>query len=230
MEQIKPFSDQRLDKMCSYCGDLPETRDHVPSRILLDEPYPENLPVVPCCLKCNLELSADEEYFACAIECLIHGTTEIQKLRRDKIKTILIRKELLRQSLRKAFIQEKGEIRFKIDSDRFKKVIIKLAKGHVKYENSEPMLKIPTTIWIKPIISMTELELDHFFKETEIDKAAEVGSRALSQMLINANKTPISHWTIVQENNYQYSVEVSLGRVNVKILIWNYLAIVVSWL
>ena len=88
MKQIKTFSDNRLDYYCCYCGNAPDSRDYVPSRILLDEPYPENLPVVPSCSKCNNSLSLDEEYFACLIECILCGTTNIQRLKREKIKKI----------------------------------------------------------------------------------------------------------------------------------------------
>jgi hypothetical protein len=47
MQQLRSYADERLVASCVYCGNVTETRDHVPSRILLDEPYPENLPVVP---------------------------------------------------------------------------------------------------------------------------------------------------------------------------------------
>ena len=80
MDNLRPFSDIRLSNSCSYCGETnPDTRDHVPSKVLLDPPYPNNLPVVPCCNDCNTKFSLDEEYFACLIECIIHGTTDITK-------------------------------------------------------------------------------------------------------------------------------------------------------
>ena len=85
MEQIKPFSDSRLEGYCAYCGDITNTRDHVPSKILLDEPYPENLPVVPACSKCNQGFSLDEEYLACLIECIIVGSTKPRDVKRDKM-------------------------------------------------------------------------------------------------------------------------------------------------
>ena len=53
MDPRKLFVDERLIGMCSYCGREPETRDHVPSRILLDDPFPPNLPVVEACRTCN---------------------------------------------------------------------------------------------------------------------------------------------------------------------------------
>lgn len=92
MIQRTHHSGKRLDLICSYCGvNYPDTKDHVPSKILLDEPYPENLPVVPCCSKCNSSFSLDEEYVACLLECAIHGTKSIENLIR--IKNFLCRKE-----------------------------------------------------------------------------------------------------------------------------------------
>lgn len=56
------FVDKRLTGICVYCGGEPSTRDHVPSKVFLDEPYPENnLPVVPACETCNNSFSLDEE-------------------------------------------------------------------------------------------------------------------------------------------------------------------------
>lgn len=230
MRQMKTFSDMRLDNTCSYCGEKPESRDHVPSRILLDDPFPENLPVVPCCLKCNQSFSLDEEYFACMLECVLHGTTEIEKLEREKIKSILLRKETLRQRIENSFILENGNKLFQVEPDRMKKVIIKLAKGHVKFENSEPQYDDPTSIWIKPLLTMTKEEYDIFFASlNNIDKAPEVGSRSFKKLVLEINPNVLSHWTEVQENVYKYSVSVGFGFISVKILIWEYLAVHVIW-
>jgi hypothetical protein len=46
MDQFLDLADDRLINDCIFCGAKAETRDHVPSRILLDSPYPQNLPVV----------------------------------------------------------------------------------------------------------------------------------------------------------------------------------------
>lgn len=229
MRQIKTFSDQRLDEMCSYCGDAPETRDHVPSRILLDDPFPENLPVVPCCLKCNQDFSLDEEYFACAIECIIHGTTNTGKLKREKVKSILDRKEPLRKRIEDSFLMQDGQLMFKFEEKRFRNVVSKLAKGHAKFENSEPMFDEPVSISMIPLDLMTEEQADNFFSPIELNKLPEVGSRALQQIVIKMDKNiPYSDWTTVQENNYRYSVTYNFG-VTVKIVIWEYLAVEVIW-
>ncbi len=47
---------------CVYCNSLAETRDHVPPKCFLEEPYPDNLLTVPCCRKCNNSYSLDEQY------------------------------------------------------------------------------------------------------------------------------------------------------------------------
>lgn len=86
------FSDERLDQMCCYYGNFPDTRDHVPSKVLLNDPFPENLPVVPCCNGCNQDFSLDEEYFACVIECIVNGSVEIADLKKGKNKTNIIQK------------------------------------------------------------------------------------------------------------------------------------------
>lgn len=49
MHQLRNYGDERQLSACVFCRRETETRDHVPSRVLLDEPYPENLPVVPAC-------------------------------------------------------------------------------------------------------------------------------------------------------------------------------------
>lgn len=73
MKQIPNYGDQRQLAFCTYCGGPPDTRDHVPSRVLLDEPYPANLPAVGCCDACNSGASSDEEYVACIIDCAASG-------------------------------------------------------------------------------------------------------------------------------------------------------------
>ncbi|MBK8382300.1 MAG: hypothetical protein IPL16_10500 [Ignavibacteria bacterium] len=136
MRQIKTFNDQRLDLMCSYCGDTAtETRDHVPAKILLDDPFPENLPVVPCCTKCNQDFSLDEEYFACSIECILRGTSNIEQLQRQKIKSALKKRPALQERIENSFTLQDGQLQFKYEQDRFMNVATKLAKGHAKYEN-----------------------------------------------------------------------------------------------
>ena len=48
---------------CVYCGaDKDLTVDHVPPKLLLTHPYPENLITVPACFPCNQSFQKDDEY------------------------------------------------------------------------------------------------------------------------------------------------------------------------
>ena len=216
--------------MCSYCGETAtETRDHVPSKILLDDPFPENLPVVPCCTKCNQAFSSDEEYFACSIESILRGTTDIEKLHRQKIKSVFEKRPALQLRIENSFILQDGQLHFKFEQDRFIKVATKLAKGHAKYEISEPQFDDPTSISMKPLTLMTAKEIDDFFTSYHLNKLPEVGSQALQNLLIGDNNTVHSHWTTVQGDNYKYTVIDDMGLLIVRIVVWNYLAIEVIW-
>ena len=73
MQQLRCYGDDRNKGFCVHCGGPSETIDHVPSKVLLDEPYPENLMAASACRKCNNGLSLDEEYLACLLECVIAG-------------------------------------------------------------------------------------------------------------------------------------------------------------
>ena len=64
MQQFKRLGgDRRVGKFtewnkndenyCIYCGDVAETRDHVPSKAFMIEPYPDNLPTISACAPCN---------------------------------------------------------------------------------------------------------------------------------------------------------------------------------
>lgn len=85
MQQLPDFGDERNKRWCVLCGGPMETRDHAPSRIFLDEPYPENLLVLASCLDCNQSFSLDEEYLACLIECARAGSVEKDGSERPKV-------------------------------------------------------------------------------------------------------------------------------------------------
>jgi len=221
------FSDSRLDTQCAYCGSFPESRDHVPSKILLDKPYPDNLPVVVSCMACNNGFSLDEEYFACVIECAFHGTSDIEKLTRESIKKTLRYNQKLHKRISSAFNQDDQGLNIEIE--RFENVLSKCGFGHLKFENSETEFNKPDNIWFKPLHSMTEKEVKNFFSVSEVEKAPEVGSRSMQRLILNKQGKPIENWIIVQEGVYSYLVSISMGLKKVRILIRSYLACEISW-
>lgn len=63
----------RSNSTCIYCGDAAETRDHVPPKALLVQPFPLNLRTVPACATCNTSWSLDEQYLAIALAHLTYN-------------------------------------------------------------------------------------------------------------------------------------------------------------
>lgn len=93
MDPRQLFADERHAAFCVFCGAEPTTREHVVSRVLLDDPLPEELPLVRSCYACNNGFSRDEEYVACLIDCVIAGSTS--SIRREKVKRALCRSPAL---------------------------------------------------------------------------------------------------------------------------------------
>jgi len=137
MEQVRHFGDLRSQHSCVYCGGSTVTRDHAPSRVLLDEPFPENLPVVASCARCNSGFSRDEEYVACLVDALRAGSTDPDRIPRPKIARILGSKPLLRDMLDRARHKNNGVVWFDVDPDRVRNVLLKLAVGHAAFEFDE---------------------------------------------------------------------------------------------
>jgi hypothetical protein len=83
MDQVSEFVDERQKTWCIHCGEwiagLETSRDHVPSKSLLYEPYPKNLPVVQICKPCNNGFARDEEYVAAFLGAVLTGSTEPER-------------------------------------------------------------------------------------------------------------------------------------------------------
>ena len=81
MLQRPEYGEGHPERVCCYCGGYADTVDHVPSKVFLDESYPDNLPVVPCCRNCNEEFSLDEEYVAVLLECVRLQTFDLDQFK-----------------------------------------------------------------------------------------------------------------------------------------------------
>jgi hypothetical protein len=232
MDPRQLYVDQRLIGSCVYCGANPDTRDHVPPRVFLDDPMPANIPVVEACEACNHGFSLDEEYVACLLECVIRGSTDAEALQRDKVKRILTAKPrlaaLLRESRR---ITQDGSILWMPNDDRLRNVVIKLARGHAAFELSIPQIDDPIRVQYLPFACMTPDAFDKFERagSGETRTWTEVGSRAFVRACgAKPYATENGPWTSVQEGRYRYSVDQHDG-VLVRMVIAEYLACEVEW-
>jgi hypothetical protein len=232
MDPRQLYVDERLKGGCAYCGDQPDTRDHVPSKVFLDDPLPQDLPVVEACSTCNQGFSLDEEYLACFLECVLCGTAEPEGVRREKVKRALERNPLLLDRLRSSrHTADDGALIWIPEAARVQKVIIKLARGHAAYELSLPQLEEPDEVAFLPFIAMSESERAAFENGDAGGRSGwpEIGSRAFLRAVGAPPYADQSGpWVVVQPNRYRYSVNQD-GGVTVRIALGEYLAGSVTW-
>lgn len=226
------FVDERLLGVCAYCGGTPDTRDHVPSRFFLDDPLPDNLPVVAACAACNQRFSLDEEYLACFLECVLVGSSDIKRVRREKVRRALSRNSRLAERIRSAArIDDNGALGWVPENNRVRNIVVKLARGHAAYELSVTQLDEPDEVDFFPLPVISECDR-RAFENAGAGKARpwpEVGSRAF---LRACGAEPYTDqdgpWVVVQPGRYRYSVD-QHGGVRVQFVLAEYLACIVDW-
>jgi len=231
MRQIPSYTDSRLLGKCVFCAGAPATtRDHCPSRVLLDEPFPSNLPVVPACEPCNASFSRDEEYFACLVCCALAGSTDPEMMRREKVRQILLKKPALRRRLEDALTERDGVSTFAVERSRVEAVVLKLARGHVFHEFGETRADDPLQVGCHQLDSLDESALDAFESSFESVSCAwpEVGSRSMQRLLVVGDEIFHDCWVDVQDDNYRYRVSPE-GGTDVRLVIGEYLACQVIW-
>lgn len=216
--------------MCVFCGGRPNTKDHCPSKVLLDEPFPANLPVVLACRECNNSFSKDERYLACFLECVICGSADPAFLERENIKRILHDQPKLASQIASTHsIGPAGGMVWEADMQRVRNVIVKLARGHLDYELSLQEIGEPNVVDISPMSTMTADQLD-FFECPEPGPAAlwpEIGCRAFMRMLPTGDKIN-DDWQEVQDRRYRYLIGQTQGNF-VHIALSEYLACRIAW-
>lgn len=226
MEQITAFPDVRHTTYCACCGGVPESRDHVPSKVLLDEPYPDNLHAVPVCKPCNHGLSLDEEYMACVIECARLGARNPEQVERPKIRRILTDKPWLAAMIAASKIERSGGIMYAVDHARVARVVVKLARGHAFFDLSESHTEQPAHVAIMPICLLDREARERFESPSTPSVWPEVGSRKFLTIL---EGNMAEGWIHVQPGRYRYLVGVDAGMF-VRMVLSDYLAGEVIWM
>ena len=213
----------------------------MPSRVFLDSPLPENLPVVPACRACNNGFSADEEYLACLIESVIAGSTDPDRIGRPQIAEILRRSPALRSHIEAGRRQSGEQTTFDINQVRVRNVVLKLARGHAAFELSRPCREEPSSLAWWPIPLMSPEERDSYDASHVIQTFGEVGSRGMQRLLVTqlTLNSPtgelstlgviVNDWVDVQDDRYRYLAVDDAGEVRIKIIIRQYLACEIVW-
>lgn len=231
MEHLHNFADSRYaaDRSCVHCGSsTPDSREHTPSRILLDKPCPANLHVPPACAKCNGASSLDEEYVACLIECTLHGHVDPERMSRPNVARILRKKPALAAKILAARTIDGDRTMFVPEMARVHVVLLKLARAHAAYELNEPQLGEPTCIACMPLVLMTEQQRVQFENLPTTAYWPEVGSRAM-QRLAGVGDALDGSWFVVQKDRYRFFAGTTGDTVFVRIVLSEYLAGEVVW-
>lgn len=241
MKQLNSFADNRLIQGCIYCGGPADTRDHVPSKCLLERPYPTNLTVVGCCVSCNQDFSKDEEYFVCLIESILCGSTDPQKIGRPSVARIMQNSPALRKRIEASQTEVNGQIAFVPEVERVQNVMLKLARGHASFELSQPCRTEPDHFWCGDFLSLPE-EIREAFDSVHFQQVfGEVGSRNMQRLLVtqmtvqsdNGEEQNVSilinDWIDVQDDQYRFITIDDMGMLVIRIIIAEYFACEVAW-
>ncbi len=221
MEQIRTFVDSRQTGFCFSCDGLPDTRDHVPPRVLLDEPYPENLPVVGSCRACNEGSSLDEEYVACLLEVAACRSADPYTMKRTRIARKLTNNAPLLARLRKSLI---GEGKLEPDHERVDRVIEKMGRGLCAYETGLTTGGMSARVEYAPIAALTPEDYELFKEVNSPQLIPEVGSRMMSRVLVAHGQPFLDYWQEVQPGRFSYAVEVFSDHTVVKMVVRDFLA------
>lgn len=204
MKQVADFSDVRVKGICAYCGSFSETKEHVPPRAFLEKPFPQNLQTIYSCYKCNQKFSTLEEYASCLFTFLKPGG----KLEGTRAERIFSNKPKIKDEMQNLASSKNVEEIFAEKSDVLEKIFKKLALGHLVYQNNESLHEAKFHVDFGLLEKMTTKVRENFEAQYLLEKAPEVGSRAMMQMMFidNAPSTP---WHTVQEEIYRYMTSTS---------------------
>jgi hypothetical protein len=241
MDQLLNLADSRLINGCIYCGGIANSRDHVPSRILLEPPYPENLPIVGACKNCNQGFSKDEQYLVCLLESVLAGSTDPKEIKRPSVARAMERSPALRSRIETGKSYVNNRIVFNAEENRVRNVMLKLARGHAAFELSQPCRHEPDHFWCGPLETLTEERREAFLAAHIQELYGEIGSRNIQRMYVTQLKLQsksgettmlnmlVNDWIDVQNGYYSYLAIDDVAGVNIRIVVSDYLACEVVW-
>lgn len=234
MRQQVPFVDTRLYDYCYACGDVitdqTRTIEHVPARLFLDRPYPDNLATVFSCFACNNGTSADEQFVGCLLEAVRVGSADPQSFERGRVRDSVQKSPAIAQEIDSTFSSDRAWDDA-TNGLRLRAVIQKLARGHAMYDLADPRSESPeTTSWFR-LDEAPEEQIAAFENWMTVDTGVrlfpEVGSRALLRWFDGREEQKT--WFTVQQDRYRYSYRVDVDALRVRLVLRGFLACEVSW-
>jgi len=188
--------DKNTISSCIYCGNYADTREHSPSKVFLDKPYPNELPITPSCSACNNSFSHDELSVSMLVEVYktIYNKADFSDKfckRINKFPNIFYSSYFGIKNSPKSFY-----------TDKITRVLVKLAIGHSVFELTRcypadlENCKIEVSYQFLP--NMNQIEIDNYNRVEKMDLFPEIGSRAFAGIA-----------TSDEQANYMYAMEVN---------------------
>ncbi|MHB8205961.1 hypothetical protein [Mucilaginibacter sp.] len=128
---------------CVFCGKQSTTKDHIPSKCLIEKPYPANLYTVNSCKECNQSFSIDEEYFLNILVEISLNPILLTKKESGSVYRARLRSPKLKNRISNSFVDGTDGRRYiQPEYERINKVIEKNALGlYIKKYNLQMPLK-----------------------------------------------------------------------------------------
>lgn len=214
---------------CIYCGKPAFTREHVPSKAFLTRPYPQDLATVPACFECNNGFSSDEKYVSCFLDVLKESVYQGYTRRVDTSKRLSDDIDLSNLIAEQIKLID-GKVKFAVDANKLRRILLKLAQGHAGYEFDHINFDNSNiTIWYEFAFNLSLDMVQEFEEIPQMDIMPEVGSRSsvtpfILQNVETGEALAFMLWNEVQEDQYRYQVFYNeAGGVSVKIVIYELL-------
>jgi hypothetical protein len=125
-----------------------------------------------------------------------------------------------------ARVEDQDGIKFKVEEDRIRKVILKLARGHALFELNEPQFDEPSEMSVRTSPTMADWERSDSERAPVATVWPEVGSRSMQRLVASFGDG--CEWIDVQPGRYRYLAHVGDG-VLIRIVLSEYLACEVRW-
>ena len=234
MTQFKLFDDYsevRNQFICIHCGNGLEggqlNREHVPTKSLFNEPYPDNLSTVQVHAQCNSDYSLDEEYVVALLASVKSGSTEHDSAQFPSAARSLKRSPDLRKRIDQTRQVRGTAIEWAPEMERVERVILKNARGHAFFELGLPLIEQPSFVGFSPISLLTFKQRAGFENIPNDSLWPEVNSRMLHRIARDPFHT--LGWIDIQSGVYRYAIFQRLGMTVVRLVIYEYLAAEISW-
>lgn len=123
-----------IDKNCIFCSKRADTREHIIPRCFLNKPYPNNLPTLPSCRKCNNSFSLDEEYVMYLIDYLKSIEVNDGEFTRPKAEKAFEYNGKLEDRMIKSLEELDDGICFNVETDRVERIAKKISMCLLVYK------------------------------------------------------------------------------------------------